>query len=293
MSILRYGRELAFATADIYAHAAETRGAWDARLEALVVDSVVRGDADETVRSRASALGLGRGRQRGGARRPGARSRPGDGAREGIVDDVRATAREAGLDALGAVHGDRLVVVARRRVRCRQSGRAAAARTSGTVRWSSARSSRTCCRRTSPPPRRSPGCAPPPGWPTTPALGHQRGPARRARARRRPARPAQPGRRTSTCPCSPPARSVIETLTAFLDQGGSIEGTGPGAVRPPEHRPLPAAPGRWTSPGLATERRPARLHAADRAGPRAARPARGRTHPRLCRVPTKARPDSS
>lgn len=109
-SVLRYGRELAFATADVYAHAAETRGAWDARLEALVVDSVVRGDADETVRSRASALGwveagnvavlVGR-----------APEAHGDGMRQGIVDDVRAAAKDAGLDALGAVHGDRLVVV--------------------------------------------------------------------------------------------------------------------------------------------------------------------------------------
>jgi DNA-binding PucR family transcriptional regulator len=109
MSILRYGRELAFATADVYAHAAETRGAWDARLEALVVDSVVRGDADETVRSRASALGwidagnvavlVGRA--------PESRA---DGS-EGIVDLVRTSAKDAGLDALGAVHGDRLVVV--------------------------------------------------------------------------------------------------------------------------------------------------------------------------------------
>ena len=55
-SIVRYAREVAFATAEVYARAAEMRGAWDARLEALVVDSVVRGDADETVRSRASAL---------------------------------------------------------------------------------------------------------------------------------------------------------------------------------------------------------------------------------------------
>ena len=29
--------------------AAEARGGWDARLEALVVDAVIRGEADETV----------------------------------------------------------------------------------------------------------------------------------------------------------------------------------------------------------------------------------------------------
>ena len=61
-AVLRYGREVAFATAEVYARAAEVRGAWDARLEALVVDSVLRAEADETVLSRASALGwAGRG----------------------------------------------------------------------------------------------------------------------------------------------------------------------------------------------------------------------------------------
>ena len=58
-AILRYGREVAFATAEVYARAAEVRGAWDARLEALVVDAVLRSEADETVLSRASALGWG------------------------------------------------------------------------------------------------------------------------------------------------------------------------------------------------------------------------------------------
>ena len=57
--VLRYGREVAFATAEVYARAAEVRGAWDARLEALVVDSVLRAEADETMLSRASALGWG------------------------------------------------------------------------------------------------------------------------------------------------------------------------------------------------------------------------------------------
>ena len=56
-AIQRYAREVAFAAATVYAQAAEMRGAWDARLEALVVDSVIRGEADESVRSRASALG--------------------------------------------------------------------------------------------------------------------------------------------------------------------------------------------------------------------------------------------
>ena len=60
--VLRFGREIAFAAATVYAGAAETRGAWDARLEALVVDAIVRGPdvdggADDALVSRASALG--------------------------------------------------------------------------------------------------------------------------------------------------------------------------------------------------------------------------------------------
>ena len=56
-AISRYAREVAFATAEVYARAAEVRGAWDARLEALVVDAVLRAETDEAVLSRASALG--------------------------------------------------------------------------------------------------------------------------------------------------------------------------------------------------------------------------------------------
>lgn len=55
--ILKFGREIAFAAALVYASAAESRGAWDARLEALVVDGVVRGEVDDALISRSSALG--------------------------------------------------------------------------------------------------------------------------------------------------------------------------------------------------------------------------------------------
>ncbi|MEO5832441.1 MAG: PucR family transcriptional regulator, partial [Nakamurella sp.] len=43
-SLLRYSREIAFAAAAVYATAAETRGAWDARVEAALVDGIVRGE---------------------------------------------------------------------------------------------------------------------------------------------------------------------------------------------------------------------------------------------------------
>lgn len=105
-AVLRYAREVAFATAEVYARAAEVRGAWDARLEALVVDAVLRSETDEAVLSRASALGWGA---------------VGDVAVVlGLVPDrpatdlpeeVRRAARAAGLEALCAVQGDRLVVL--------------------------------------------------------------------------------------------------------------------------------------------------------------------------------------
>ena len=110
-SVVRYAREVAFATAEVYARAAEMRGAWDARLEALVVDSVLRAEADETTRSRASALGW---ESRGDVvvvlgRAPD--PDPSTTARESLFDEVRRSAREAGLDALCAVQSDRLVMV--------------------------------------------------------------------------------------------------------------------------------------------------------------------------------------
>ena len=55
--ILLYSRDVAFAAADVYARAAEARGLWDARLEALVVDSILTGEADEELPSRIAALG--------------------------------------------------------------------------------------------------------------------------------------------------------------------------------------------------------------------------------------------
>ncbi len=57
MAVLRYSREIAFSAAEVYARAAEARGAWDARLEALVVDALLRDEMDESVLGRVAALG--------------------------------------------------------------------------------------------------------------------------------------------------------------------------------------------------------------------------------------------
>ena len=117
-SMQRYAREVAFAAATVYAQAAEMRGAWDARLEALVVDSVIRGEADESVRSRASALGW-TGNASGQAGTAGSsevavvvgRAPEADSGTANVAEAVRHAAREAGADALCAMQGDRLVVV--------------------------------------------------------------------------------------------------------------------------------------------------------------------------------------
>lgn len=105
-SILRYTREIAFAAATSYAAAAEARGAWDARLEALVVDGIVRGDAEESLLSRAAALGW----------EPSSEatvlvgSAPSDDP-PSIVYQVRSRAARAGRSVLLGVQGTRLVVV--------------------------------------------------------------------------------------------------------------------------------------------------------------------------------------
>lgn len=104
-AIARYAREVAFATAEVYARAAEIRGAWDARLEALVVDSVLRADPDDTLSSRASALGW-----RGEGAVAVVLGRAAD-VRATVIDDARRSARALGLEVIGAVQGDRLVIV--------------------------------------------------------------------------------------------------------------------------------------------------------------------------------------
>ena len=104
-AIIHYSREAAFSAAEVYARAAEQRGTWDARLEALVVDAVMRAETDETVVSRASTLGWQ-------SRTPvtvvvGAA--PKDTA--SAAEDVRRDADRHRVNALTAVQGERLVVI--------------------------------------------------------------------------------------------------------------------------------------------------------------------------------------
>ncbi|MBO0806598.1 MAG: PucR family transcriptional regulator, partial [Nocardiopsaceae bacterium] len=103
--VLVYAREIAFSAAQVYARTAEARGAWDARLEALVVDSLVRGEAAESLNSWASALNW--------SSSPVAvivGSVDGEDA-EPVIEDLRASARRARLDLLAGVQGGKLILV--------------------------------------------------------------------------------------------------------------------------------------------------------------------------------------
>ncbi|HEX3005242.1 MAG TPA: helix-turn-helix domain-containing protein [Angustibacter sp.] len=105
-AVLRYSREVAFAAAEVYAQAAESRGAWDARLESLVVDAVLRGEADDALQSRAAALGWDAQTDVvvvAGQASPGAAAE--------VVESLRQQARRVDVDALAAVQGGRLVAV--------------------------------------------------------------------------------------------------------------------------------------------------------------------------------------
>jgi hypothetical protein len=105
-AVLRFSREVAFAAARVYARAAETRGAWDARLQALLVDALLRGDSSDVLASRAAALGWADAPPVAVAvgRSPG-------GEAAAVVHALYRTARRIGVEVLGGVHGDRLVVV--------------------------------------------------------------------------------------------------------------------------------------------------------------------------------------
>jgi hypothetical protein len=105
-AILKFSREIAFSAARVYARAAESRGAWDARLQAMLVDALLRGDSSDVLASRAAALGW--------ADAPPVAvvvGRSPGGDITAVLHAVYRAARRARFEVIGGVHGDRLVVV--------------------------------------------------------------------------------------------------------------------------------------------------------------------------------------
>lgn len=105
--LLRFSREIAFAAARVYASAAENRGSWDRRLEALVIDNLVSGSmVGDPLPSRLVALGW----NEAVPLVPVVGSAP-ESSAESALGSVHNLAARFGVDAMAGVHADRLVVV--------------------------------------------------------------------------------------------------------------------------------------------------------------------------------------
>jgi DNA-binding PucR family transcriptional regulator len=106
VGILKYSRDLAFSAATAYADAAEARGTYDSRMEASVVDAVVRGDTGPELLSRAAALNWDT-----TAPATVVVGTPAPGREDHASQDVRDTAARHGRAALTDVHGTYLVAI--------------------------------------------------------------------------------------------------------------------------------------------------------------------------------------
>jgi len=102
-AVLTYSRDIAFSAADVYAKAAEARGLWDARLEALVVDSIISGESSQEISSRVAALGWRSDGQ--------VAVLLGSTPTQPDTDAVRRIARKSGADVLIGIQGRRQVAV--------------------------------------------------------------------------------------------------------------------------------------------------------------------------------------
>ena len=107
-SLLRYSREIAFAAAEVYARAAESRGAWDARLQDLVLDSILAGENTDALISRATAAGWDANWPLFVMVGPVPSNHV---ATEVHVEQIRRTAKAHNVDVMVGVQTDRLITV--------------------------------------------------------------------------------------------------------------------------------------------------------------------------------------
>ena len=106
-SLLYYSRQAAFAAAEVYAWAAESRGSWDEHVESRIVDALMRDRIDDDMLSRASTLGWPAAMPvvvMVGCRAP-TKEPP------VAVETLHQCAESIGRQALGAVQGEHLVAV--------------------------------------------------------------------------------------------------------------------------------------------------------------------------------------
>ena len=107
-SLLRYSSEIAFAAAEFYARAAETRGAWDARLQDLVLDAILGGSSDDALIARAAAAGWDVNKHVLALVGPVPSTQV---AIEVHMEQIRRTAKAAKLDVMVGVHSDRMITI--------------------------------------------------------------------------------------------------------------------------------------------------------------------------------------
>ena len=107
-SLLRYSSEIAFAAAEFYARAAETRGAWDARLQDLVLDAILAGSSDDALIARAAAAGWDVNKHVLALVGPVPSTQV---AIEVHMEQIRRTAKAAKLDVMVGVHNDRMITI--------------------------------------------------------------------------------------------------------------------------------------------------------------------------------------
>lgn len=105
--LLRFSREIAFAAARVYATAAENRGSWDRRLEALVIDNLVSGSVvGDPLPSQLAALGW----HESGPIFAIVGTAP-DRPPELALADAHSRIKRRGVDLMAGVHAERLVIV--------------------------------------------------------------------------------------------------------------------------------------------------------------------------------------
>lgn len=109
-AILIYSREIAFAIAVVYAKAAEERGSWDARLEALIIDGLLRSEPDASALSRISALGW-RGHSPIVVVVGVATEEKDEAGAAAATAALRKAAKKRNIDLITAVVGDRLIAI--------------------------------------------------------------------------------------------------------------------------------------------------------------------------------------
>lgn len=216
-AVLRYGREIGFAAAAIYAAAAESRGAWDSRLEALVVDGVVRGDTGPQLMSRAAALNWD-----SAAPATVIVGSPPPEQNVSVPLAIHNTAKQYERSALSVVQGRRLVTIVSGSIRSTERflgdllGHFADAPVvigPTTPNLSSAHHSAT---------EAIAGLDAVAGWPGAPRPAYSSDllPERALAGDRSAARTLT---ETLVLPLDDPSRTLADTLDAFLDAGCSIE----------------------------------------------------------------------